>query len=101
MKHFIIIIFLALGVMGCDYKSSDKASEQTVESDFNGSISIITVDSCQYVFVKKGYGGGLSHKGNCNNPIHNGGSGRFATPADDSLPSGSFGNLQINRDYNH
>ena len=32
-------------------------------------IRVFEVDGCQYVWVKSGYGGGLSHKGNCSGCI--------------------------------
>ena len=28
------------------------------------------IEGCQYIVTKNSYGNGLTHKGNCNNPIH-------------------------------
>lgn len=33
----------------------------------NQGIQILTIDSCEYVWCKNGYGAGLTHKGNCKN----------------------------------
>jgi hypothetical protein len=31
----------------------------------NEGVQILTIDSCQYVWCKNGYGAGITHKGNC------------------------------------
>lgn len=31
----------------------------------NEGVQILTIDSCEYVWCKNGYGAGLTHKGNC------------------------------------
>ena len=41
-------------------------TEDLVSQDIkNHGIQILTIDSCEYVWVKNGYGAGLTHKGNC------------------------------------
>ena len=40
-------------------------TDVTIESGIGTGISVLTIDSCEYVWVKRGYSGGLSHKGNC------------------------------------
>ena len=37
---------------------------------FGRPIGIITIDKCQYLFGDWGSASILTHKGNCNNPIH-------------------------------
>lgn len=31
----------------------------------NQGVQILTIDGCEYVWCKNGYGAGLTHKGNC------------------------------------
>jgi hypothetical protein len=31
----------------------------------NHGVQILTVDGCEYIWCKNGYGAGLTHKGNC------------------------------------
>lgn len=41
-------------------------SEDLVSQDIkNHGVQILTIDGCEYVWVKNGYGAGLTHKGNC------------------------------------
>ena len=57
---------LLLTIIFCGCSSDDKRVQQdTIESGIGTGISVLTIDSCEYVWVKRGYGGGLSHKGNC------------------------------------
>ena len=43
---------------------------QILDAIVRGNIVEITYDGCQYVFFGNGYSSWGSHKGNCNNPIH-------------------------------
>lgn len=71
MKVLLIVFIACMVTIGCsEEKNPDRVNSETVEHGFGRGVSIITVDSCQYVWVARGYGAGLSHKGNCNNPIH-------------------------------
>ena len=57
---------LLLTIIFCGCSSDDKRVQQdTIESGIGTGISVLTIDSCEYVWVKRGYSGGLSHKGNC------------------------------------
>ena len=50
-----------------DTVNSSRVQKDTVENefgDFGDGITILKVDKCEYVWVKRGYGGGLTHKGN-------------------------------------
>lgn len=65
--------FFILLVMCCLFSCSVSTSEnkRATASNINGNvvknqgIQILTIDSCEYVWVKNGYGAGLTHKGNC------------------------------------
>lgn len=47
---------------GCEQRPAGKEVKGAEGLD---AVRIIEVDGCEYVWVKGGYGGGLSHKGNC------------------------------------
>jgi len=66
-------VFFILLVMCCFFSCSVSTSEnkKATASHIDGNvvknqgIQILTIDSCEYVWVKNGYGAGLTHKGNC------------------------------------
>lgn len=54
----------------CSMSTGDenkKASATDIDDNVvkNQGIQILTIDSCEYVWVKNGNGAGLTHKGNC------------------------------------
>jgi hypothetical protein len=67
--------FFILLVMCCFFSCSVSTSENKKATASNivvknhgvksHGIQILTIDSCEYVWVKNGYGAGLTHKGNC------------------------------------
>lgn len=65
--------FFILLVMSCFFSCSvstnenKKATASNIDDNVvkNYGIQILTIDSCEYVWVKKGRGAGLTHKGNC------------------------------------
>ena len=59
MKALLIIVSV-FTLSSCSMSTDDK--NETVK---NQGIQILTIDSCEYVWVKEGYGAGLTHKGNC------------------------------------
>jgi hypothetical protein len=62
---FAYMLLVAIIFYGCEKVDSNRVQKEILESEFASGISIMTIDSCEYVWVKRGYGGGLSHKGNC------------------------------------
>jgi hypothetical protein len=64
-RHFFYALLVAVIFCGCGNVDSNRVQKETLESKFAAGISVMTIDSCEYVWVKRGYGGGLSHKGNC------------------------------------
>ena len=62
---FAYVLLVAVIFCGCGNVDSNRVQKETLESEFGAGISVMTIDSCEYVWVKRGYGGGLSHKGNC------------------------------------
>ena len=59
----IICYLLLYTVVSCDEPISKR-------DDIGQGFDVIEIDSCQYIYSTKGYGGYLAHKGNCKNPIH-------------------------------
>lgn len=56
-------------------KKEDSFSDKPLKEIFNGvDYQVVVIDSCEYIIGRDDnpYNGGyfLSHKGNCNNPIH-------------------------------
>ena len=45
--------------------SIEKAKNVNDYEVTNEGVQILTIDSCQYVWCKNGYGAGITHKGNC------------------------------------
>ena len=54
--------FFILLVMCCLFSCSDGKGKT--------SSDIQIIDECEYIVSRNGYGNVVSHKGNCNNPIH-------------------------------
>lgn len=68
----IILFYLTLMIIStsCSIRFPEEdgkitSSTRVIKNDLVGMCAIITIDSCEYVFVKYGYRAGLSHKGNC------------------------------------
>lgn len=68
--RYALYTLLVAGVFTACTVDSNRVQKDTVESEFDAGITILTIDKCEYVWVKRGYGGGLTHKGNCKNPEH-------------------------------
>jgi hypothetical protein len=65
IKNIILLIFTALIMVGCEYKSEAEIEEAERLNGFN----TVVIDSCEYLIMSKsavqaGYGY-FSHKGNC------------------------------------
>lgn len=102
MKKTILILLFAVSVVGCGDQEEQNKRIDPPSTEVGHKYEIVEIGSCQYV-VYHDFGegthrsyGGITHKGNCNNPIHEYRRG-FAWPESDTLPAGNFGNIQINR----
>lgn len=75
MKLILLLIMGCLFI-GCS-GGEDVRGKQMQENDKNSKlvhgyvINIIEYDGCQYIVSGIGYSQMITHKGNCNNPIHN------------------------------
>jgi len=78
MKNIIIIlgIILTISLFSCDKNQGFGGGTQWVKKEaVKNTYEIIEIEGCEYIYVSvnSGYAGGLglTHKGNCKNPIHN------------------------------
>ena len=67
---FAYVLLVAVIFCGCEPINNEqqKKVEATELNDYsvsNQGVQILTIDSCEYVWCKNGYGAGLTHKGNC------------------------------------
>ena len=69
-KKKLLIIALAILMMGCEETTVDRKSTEHVVSYINNPLQEITIEGCQYLYGEWGNATVLTHKGNCNNPIH-------------------------------
>jgi hypothetical protein len=56
MKKIIIVLICVSFLVSC---------QKATNSD-----ELQIIDGCEYIVTRNGQGNGLTHKGNCNNPIH-------------------------------
>lgn len=58
-------------LVSCGYKPAveSKPTTYTIEGHFD-AIEIVVIDGCQYLYGPWSSSAVLTHKGNCNNPIH-------------------------------
>ena len=70
MRSLIYLTILCLTVVGC-VENNTPTAQYKQDAEVAG-FEIITIDSCQYIYRWDGYhaGSAITHKGNCNNPIH-------------------------------
>ena len=67
---YALYTLLVAGVFTACTVDSNRVQKYTVERKFGAGFTILTIDKCEYVWVTRGYSGGLTHKGNCKNPEH-------------------------------
>ena len=67
MKNLILLLVILICLMGCFLKTPDHIKDE------NGKAYImVSIEDCEYIKTPNTYGYALTHKGNCNNPIHRG-----------------------------
>lgn len=61
-----LILLAALALCGCDEKSKEQGVIESMKS-----VRVVRYDGCQYLVYHIGTNvGTMTHKGNCDNPIH-------------------------------
>jgi hypothetical protein len=65
----IILIFIVVMFTCCEPRLDGQTNNKYVKqiNPSNPEIYIISIDSCQYIYVQSGYASGLVHKENCKN----------------------------------
>lgn len=71
----LILLALCISMMGCAEPNVEQSTTKHAIG-FHSPLDEVTVEGCQYLFGDWANATVLTHKGNCNNPIHihNGGS---------------------------
>jgi hypothetical protein len=59
-----LIFLFIFALTSCGDMSQERINEQKIYRAGDG-FEILVIDSCEYVWCKNGYAGGLTHKGNC------------------------------------
>jgi DNA/RNA endonuclease YhcR with UshA esterase domain len=72
MKNKLILAILAISMVSCEKNVPSTITSYRL-SDGQGTLEIVVVDSCEYLYGPWGNATVLTHKGNCKNPIHKGG----------------------------
>jgi len=69
MKSKLLLLALTIGMMGCDVPNVEQNTTQHAIAG-HARLDEVTVEGCQYLYGAWGNATVLTHKGNCNNPIH-------------------------------
>jgi len=71
MKKLITILLLT-SLIACENSSNVNRQSTGIQLNYFGGyeLEIVVLDSCQYYYRGSGESALLTHKGNCNNPIH-------------------------------
>lgn len=68
-KMKTLLLLLLIGMMGCEESNVEQNTTQHIIG-CNKRLNEVTIDGCQYLYGVWGHATVLTHKGNCNNPIH-------------------------------
>jgi hypothetical protein len=68
---FIISMMIMTMMVGCASRTKDKEVKVYNIDTLNTDYVIYVIDSCEYIVFYSGSSSWGSHKGNCDNPIHN------------------------------
>ena len=76
---FLLISALLLTILSCGCREVNTPRKDTgfVVREEKDPLIIVEVDSCEYLFGDWGNATVLTHKGNCNNPIHQHNGGNY------------------------
>jgi hypothetical protein len=69
MKKLLLALLVLAGITSCSQQNVE-SKKTTYNVDGYDLLDLIVVDGCQYLYGDWGNATVLTHKGNCNNPIH-------------------------------
>ena len=69
MKKLLLTVLVLAGITSCSQQNVER-KETTYNIGAHDPLGLIVVDGCQYLYGDWGNATVLTHKGNCNNPIH-------------------------------
>jgi hypothetical protein len=69
MKELFITLIL-LTLVSCKERIDVNSTKTSVQLGHTVPLKVIKIDGCQYLYGDWGTATTLTHKGNCNNPIH-------------------------------
>lgn len=74
IKLYAATVIIMIMLSCSNNKQNDHPVKMSVK-EYNSSgyrfMYTVEFEGCEYVITKNGYSGGVCHKGNCKNPIHN------------------------------
>ena len=68
-----ILLLIAITLSSCAEPNVEASKTSHIIRYGQNPLDEIVIDSCQYLYGDWGNATVLTHKGNCNNPIHKGG----------------------------
>ena len=66
----LLIAFVCFAFVGCGHEVNVKKDNSEYYLWKGDPLQVVVIDSCQYLYQAAGNASMLTHKGNCNNPIH-------------------------------
>lgn len=66
----IVTLLCLLFVVGCEPTKDVTGNQPTTKFRIQHGVKEVYHDGCQYIVIAYGNRGGITHKGNCNNPMH-------------------------------
>ena len=72
MKKILVSISFLIVFASCENSSVEKLTVKTIDNNLGHitNLRVIKIDNCEYLYGDWGNQTVLTHKGNCNNPIH-------------------------------
>ncbi len=67
MRNKLMIIAITIGMMGCVQDSNEDGVFKNTNLH---NPKIVIIDGCEYIQFRTHNFNAITHKGNCNNPIH-------------------------------
>jgi len=64
-RHLLYTLLVTFLFCGCNEPNVKEKNTNYKFDELGGSVKIIEVDSCEYLFYVAAYRGALAHKGNC------------------------------------